>query len=187
MKRVLVAPGWITKVRLFKKHADLDIYYGRLDAEPSSADYVIGVSLGALVVLRNIEKVTGKVVLVNPPLPRRSLFVWLLRCIRHISNEGLLPERQTFVLNPARFLLELMKAISLLRTDFSKTLDAIPKDRIVVARGNKDIFYCDDKAVAFFRSKNIPVVEYEGGHNICEKLEDTIDGLTMLPATGDAC
>jgi hypothetical protein len=178
MKRVLVTPGWITEIRLFKEHADFDICYGKLDAEPSLADYVIGVSLGALVVLRDIEKVTGKVVLVNPPLPRRSLLVWLLRCIRHISSEGLFPERQTFILNPIRFFLELMKAISLLRMDFSKALDTIPRDRIIIVRGNRDIFYCDDKAVAFFRSKGISVVEYEGGHNISEKLEDTIDSLT---------
>ena len=88
-------------------------------------------------------------------------------------------ERQKFTSNPVKFGLELIRCVQLLNIDFSKTLENIPKDKVVVVRGKRYIFYCDDKAVTFLRSKGMKVLEYEGGHNLSEKLEDTVDGLTL--------
>src|SRR6266496_1585003 len=104
MKKVLLLPGWMTSVRLYKNSiSDFTVHIGKLNKESVSADYVIGVSLGALVVLRDIKKIRGKVILVNPPVQRKSFATWVLRWLMYVKSEGLFLKRQTFTLNPITF------------------------------------------------------------------------------------
>ncbi len=177
MKKVLVLPGWMTFIRFYEDNHDLDICYGKLDEYPSNADYVIGVSLGAMVVLRDIKYIQGRIILVNPPLPKRSLFAWFLCWFRYITTEGPFLERQGFTVNPFKFFIELARCVKLLGTDFAQTLGSIPRDKLIVVRGKLDNFFCDDEAVEFLHSKGVNVIEYDGGHNLSLELEKTLDNL----------
>lgn len=179
MKKVLVLPGWMTGYKLYKDsgHA-FHVCIGKLDQQSNSADYIVGVSLGALVVLRDIDKSKSKIILINPPFPRRNFFVWFLQYLKYIANEGLFLERQHFTMNPIKFILELINCIKLLNTDFSKVLDTY-REKITAIRGRSDRFFCDEQAVKFLRSKNIKIVEYDGGHNLSEELEKTMDSLMV--------
>jgi hypothetical protein len=180
MKKVLLLPGWMNFIKLYKTdRSDFTICFGKLDEQSNSADYVIGVSLRAIVALRDINQIKGKVILINPPLPKRNFFVWFVRWLKYVANEGVFLERQSFTLNPIKYSLELIKCIKLLNIDFSKTLDAIPKEKLLVIRGKDDRFFCDERAVKFLRAKNIRLVEYNGGHNLSEELERTMDSLTV--------
>ena len=62
MKEILVLPGWMRSLKLYKADGDIDIRIGKLDAEAFLADYIIGVSLGALVVLQNMSQIKGRVI-----------------------------------------------------------------------------------------------------------------------------
>ena len=180
MKKVLLLPGWMTSVKLYRNNiGEFDMRVGKLSKEDLSAEYIIGVSLGALVVLRDIKDITGKVILINPPIPRRNIFAWLIRWLRYVKIEGLFLERQRFTTNPAKFILELLNCIKLLGIDFSATLDHIWKEKIIVIRGKDDIFFCDNESVKFLRSKNINVLEFDGGHNLSEKMEETLNNLII--------
>lgn len=174
MKKILLLPGWMRSLKLSNDSNDLDIRIGKLGEEDIRADYVIGVSLGALVVLQNTNRIKGKIILINPLLPKRSLVSWFINCVRHITAEGLLPERQKFTRNPIRFFSTLLSCIELLGTDFSETLDEIPREKIVVIRGKNDRFYCDEKAVEFIKSRGIRLIEVDGGHNWSEAIEKAL-------------
>jgi hypothetical protein len=45
---------------------------------------------------------------------------------------------------------------------------------LTVIRGINDNFICDHEAAAFLYSKNIKVIEANGGHNWCEEIEKTV-------------
>jgi|SRR3989344_7826518 len=180
MKKVLSLPGWMTALRLYKDDIDdFDVYFGGLDEKSFSADYVVGLSLGAIIALYNIEKIKGKVILVNPPLPKRSLFRWLLKWVKYMVKEGLFLKRQKLTINPIRYTKALTTCIKLLSIDFSNILDNVPKDKITVIRGKDDRFFCDELAVNFLKSKNIKVIEVKGGHNWSEEIEETMNNLIV--------
>ncbi|MCX6765437.1 MAG: hypothetical protein NT136_00480 [Candidatus Moranbacteria bacterium] len=177
LKKILLLSGWMTDLKLYRKYDDLTIQVSKLSSESEKIDYIIGLSLGALIALREWNK-SGKLILINPPLPKRNIFVWLGKWIKFILSEGLFLERQKFTKNPFRFITEIIKCVKLLSVDFSKVLDNIPEDKLVVIKGKNDNYFCDQKAVEFMRSKNITVIEVENaGHNWCEEIEKTVNKL----------
>lgn len=169
--KVLLFPGWIRSLKLYKDDGSFDFRIGKLNEDDFHAECVIGMSLGALVVLQNANRIQGKIVLINPLLPKRSLVSWCMSCVRHITSEGLFFERQKFTRNPIKFFKTLLGCIKLLGADFSGILDEIPREKIAVVRGKNDKFYCDDKAVEFIKSKSIKLIEVDGGHNWSESTE----------------
>lgn len=178
MKNVLLLPEWMTSLKLYIDNgSDFNICLGKLDREAFSAEYVVGLSLGALVVLRDIKNIKGKIILINPPVPKRNIARWFVQWVKFIKNEGLFLEGQKFTINPIRYISGLIDCIKLFNIDFSKTLDNISKDKLTVIRGKNDIFFCDEFSVGFLRSKNIKVIEVEGGHNWNEGIEETLNNL----------
>jgi hypothetical protein len=178
LKKILVLPGWMNYLRMINTEEYFEIWKGRTDKN-KEADYMVGFSLGALVTLRDSNPNWKKIILVAPPLPKRNVFIWFIKWIKYISNEGLSLKNQVFTKNPFRFIIELCRCIKLFGIDFSEILDNTSKDKIIVIRGKNDNFFCDDKAVAFLRSKNIRVIEIEGvGHNWDEKFNIEIDKIT---------
>lgn len=179
MKKVLVLPGWMTSLKLYKNNInDFDMSFGKLSQETQQADYVIGVSVGSLVVLKEINHLKGKIILINPPLPKRNIFIWFLQWVKYIIG-GLFVQRQKFTLNPIRWLVEIIRCTKLLGTDFSYELTAFSKDRLIIIRSKSDNYFCDQSAVNFLRSKNIKVVEIEGGHNWNQNTEEEMIKLAV--------
>ena len=174
MKNVLILPWWMTSLKFYKKHDGLEVCIGELDPESFAADRVIGLSLGAFSVLRDAARISGEIVLINPPVPRRDLGAWCMRWLRFITSEGLFLERQKFTKNPFRYAVALARNIRLLQQDFFEMLPMVTKARITVIRGKNDKFFCDEEAVAFFRLHDIKVIEVDGGHNWCEAIEDAL-------------
>lgn len=143
---------------------DFTVSSGEVKKDSYEDDYVVGVSLGSLAILESASYLKGKIVLINPPILHRSLTLWLSRWSVYIFG-GLFVERQIFILNPYAWVHALRRAYVLLTTDFSSTIDALPKDRVVVIRSKQDTFFCDKTAVAYLRSHGVHVIEIEGGHN----------------------
>lgn len=179
MRKILLLPGWMTALKLYKNNGDFDIEIGNLDKNAIHADYVIGLSLGALVILNNIDRLAGKIILINPALPKRSILTWFIRWLKYIITDGLFFERQKFTKNPLKFIITLFNCAKLLSTDFSKQLDAI-KDRLIIIRGKNDKYFCDEKAAEFIKSKGIKLIEFEGGHNWSEEVENALHNISVL-------
>lgn len=175
MEKILVFPKWMRSLQLYNKNSDFVVKIGKLDEESKSAHCVVGISLGALAILRDINFVAGKIILINPLLPKRNLPFWFVRWLKFVTTEGLFLERQKFTKNPIEFFVAFFDCMKLLSMDFSGILDEIPKDKILVIRGVRDRFFCDDDAVAFLKSKNVNFVEVDAGHNWSEAIERRIN------------
>ena len=64
----------------------------------------------------------------------------------------------------------------LLRKDFDKILNEIPKDRIKIICGEKDFFYCDEKFRKYVQSKGIEILEIKNvGHDWNKKFDKEIE------------
>lgn len=174
MSKVLLLPGWMTALKFYGDNNGLDIQIGKLKENYTQADCVIGISLSALVVLRDINRINGKVILINPPLPKRNILIWFARWVRFITADGLFFERQKFTKNPIKLILTLVDCLKLLKTDFSAVLKNLPKERITVIRGKGDKYFCDDKAADFIRSIGIELIEVDSGHNWSELVEKSL-------------
>lgn len=174
MKKILVLPGWMRALQFYNPENDFQLQFGKIDLPVENGDVVIGMSLGALIVLRESSRISGKVVLVNPPLPKRSIFHWVISLVRMIVLESPFNNRQKFIRNPLRFAAEIVNCIKLLTTDFDAIISQIPKNRLTVIRGNGDTFFADEKAVAYLHSKNVNLIEVESGHNWSEAIESNL-------------
>ena len=163
----------MTALKLYKGDYNLDIKVGDLDENATHADYVMGLSLGALVVLQNTSRINGKIILINPALPKRNILIWFIHWVKFITTDGLFFERQKFTKNPIKFIATLFGCIKLLNMNYSKQLASI-KDRLTIIRGKNDKYFCDDKAVEFINSKGIKLIEVEGGHNWSEEVEKAL-------------
>jgi hypothetical protein len=191
MSTILVLPGWMTTLKLYNEHeSDLRILIGKLDEESFAADCVVGLSLGSLVVLKDSAKISGKIILINPPVPKRNIFKWFLNWVNYARTEGLFLERQKFTKNPVRFGLEIVMCTKLLSVDFSEAIDRA-KGKLMVIRSKHDRFFCDDEAVRFLRAKNITIIEIDAGHNWCKAMEKAMNeqmtNSNSPTVTGDAC
>jgi hypothetical protein len=166
-------------LHLYEDQKDLHVCIGKLDGECTSSDCVVGLSLGTLSVLKSIKQIKGKIILVNPLLPRRNIFRWFVQWLNYVTHEGLFLERQKFTKNPIRYSKEIFRCVRLLRTDFSIIFDdPIQNKNITVVHGKNDRYFCDEQAVKFLRSKGIMVIEVESGHNWNEEIEKRIFSIT---------
>ena len=71
----------------------------------------------------------------------------------------------------------LKKAIKLLRVDVRDITRKIPKEDIVIIRGKKDNFFCDEEAVKIIKEDNIALIEVEAGHDWNDKIAETVNSL----------
>lgn len=175
LKKIFI-PGWMNTAENCVDYAGLEIWKKKTNIEDKiDSEYVIGYSLGADFVLINWEKNRNtKLIVVNPLLPRRSLFSWFWRWIKFLLAEGSRMNKKRFstLLHPVN---ALRLCYFLLTQDISKILDEIPKESIIIIRGKEDSMFCDEEAAKLIRSKNIRLVEVEGaGHNWDEKFNDEI-------------
>lgn len=175
MKKTLVLPPWMNTIKFYNTDVhDFHVSSGVLEEVSYSDDCVVGVSLGCSAILERVAYVKGNIVLINPLVPRKSLFLLVVQWSSYILG-GLFVERQKFTLNPLMLIGALRRAYVLLTTDFSDVLDIVPKDRLVVIRNKEDAFFCDTESVLYLRAKGVRVIEVEGGHNWDTYTEDEMN------------
>ena len=175
MKKTLVLPPWMNTIKFYNTDVhDFYVSSGVLEEGSYADDCVVGVSLGCSAILERVAYVKGNIVLINPLVPRKSLFLRAMRWSSYILG-GLFVERQKFTRNPFKWVWVLRRAYVLLTTDFSDALDMVPKDRLVVIRNKEDIFFCDTESILYLRAQGVHVVEVEGGHNWNVYTEDEMN------------
>jgi hypothetical protein len=175
MKKILLLPAWMTSLDLYENTGEVITRIGSLEEADLSADYLVGLSLGALEVLKKANYIKGKIILINPPIPKRNLLIWFGKWLSWITHEGPFLARQHFTKNPYQYGVCFIRNLKLLTMDFSQVLENFPKEKFVVIRGKNDNFFCDDKAVKFLNGKNIKIIETDGGHNWCEPTEKAMN------------
>jgi hypothetical protein len=89
MNNILLLPGWMRDLELYDP-SKLKVKIGKLDQDSASAEFLIGSSLSTLVISRDINQVREQIILINPPLPKRSVFEWVVvSWFKLVTKEGL--------------------------------------------------------------------------------------------------
>lgn len=167
-------------LKLYKGEiGDFVVDIGKLSEESKSADYVVGFSIGALAALTSINDVKGKIILVSPPLPKRSMWRWLVQWIKYATLEGLFLERHKLSINPFKYIFGLIATKKLFNIDYTEILENSPPGKVMAIRGKEDRFFCDQLAADFLHSLHIKVIEVEGGHHWSEEGERAINSLIV--------
>lgn len=184
-KKAMLIPGFMGVLSFYRYYHGYDFWkramrpddlMGEIDCE-----YLIGHSLGNHVAILNWEKNRNcKLILVNPLLIRKSLFDFFWRQVKFLIFEG--PSRRhDFILNPVTVAKDFRTCVYYLRKDLASILDNIPKSDIVVIRGKKDHFFCDDEAADYIKSKGIELIELDDvGHNWYPEIDEEIRKLISV-------
>lgn len=160
-KKVVYLPGWMDLVKLHKEFCGLEIWQKDIDyQEKIETEYLIGNSLGCHFALLNWEKNRNtKLILINPLIEKKSFLVWIWRWCKYFFSEGWRSVHPRKIFNFHNFFQALKKANLLLQRDYWDVLNKLPKEKVLIVKGGKDNFFCDQKLLTKFKSKNLPVLE----------------------------
>jgi predicted alpha/beta hydrolase family esterase len=173
--KTLLLPGWMSRVKNYGIGEGLDIW--KKFGDPTAnldAQYLIGHSLGCHYALLNWQaNRNARLILVNPPLLKRSSIVWLYRWLRYKMIEGLGVSFKDIL--AADIPAGIMNCHKLFQGDFEKIIREIPKKDLVIVKGQNDNYFCDHDVADFARAEQIRLIEVAGsGHNWSEDIRQTI-------------
>lgn len=161
-ENVILIPGAIRDVRSYESYDGLDIWMNDNADLPANATCFVGHSLGVNYILNLKTENKHKFIFINPLVKKRGPLNLFGRWIKFLIFEGIRREK----IIPLRHWLHMIKRIiALLKIDVLKEMQKIPKENLVVIKGKRDSFFCDDVDVAIMRQNNFRVIEVEAGHD----------------------
>lgn len=164
-------------------YAGLEIWKNKIDVKNKiEAEYVIGHSLGANFALMNWEKNKNtKLILFNPLLPKKSFLFWFVQWLRFLFTEGSRLNKKRLTTFP-HFFSGMKLSCNLLSKDLLDIINIIPRENLVIVRGERDEYFLDKKTVGELKLKDIKIIEVAGiGHNWNEKFNIEIDKIVTGP------
>ena len=172
-KKITLFPGGFQFVKNYGGYVGVDIWVGeKFTDELKNADCFIGHSTGASFALRYATNRTSKFILVNPPVKKKNIFPLFLNWLKYVFQEGLPSEK--FI--PKKYWpYALRKVLELSKVDFIFAIKDIPKENIVIIRGKKDNFFCDEEAARIIRENGIRIIEVDAGHDWNEAIAEAVD------------
>lgn len=160
-------PGWLDVAENYGFSPGLEIWAKKIDPKQKlEFEYAIGYSLGANFALLNWqENKNTKLILINPAVYPKPAFSWFLSWLKFAITE-----KPIIHLNQLKAIIRLFSGIKmahyLFKQDYLKIISEIPKENILVLRGEEDRFLCDKKTKEMFKKKGIRVLEITGeGHD----------------------
>jgi len=175
-KSILVFPGAFQFVKNYGNYNGVDIWLknGRRGKIPKT-DFIVGHSAGAIFALTLSDNFQGcKFILINPPIKKRNILNLFLRWIKFLILEGIRTEKVVPITN---WIYGLKKLSKLLKIDTLEIIKKIPRDNLVIIRGKKDKFFCDQESGEIIKNNNINVIEVEAGHDWNEKIAGVVNEL----------
>ena len=175
-KRILIIPGAFQFVKNYGNYEGVDIWLkSNFKEKIPASDYVIAHSAGAIFALTLFSHFQRrKFILINPPIKKRNTFVFFVRWIKFLVLEGIKMEKVVPITN---WIYGLKKLSKLLKVDTLEIIKKIPRDNVMIIRGEKDNFFCDQESVKIIKSNNIAVIEVEAGHDWNEKIAGVVNEL----------
>jgi len=177
-KKILLIPGWMRSVAYYKKYEGIDIWKENIPDEMNiEADYVVAHSLGSVVALQNWQKFPRtKLILVNPLVLKRSFWEWMWRWIKFALDEGPRIDKNVGIL---KIFSGLKKFYQLSKIDATGILKNISANDLVIMRGCRDKFFCDNEASGYLKKNGLSLIEIEeAAHHWNEKFDIEIDKIT---------
>jgi len=68
--------------------------------------------------------------------------------------------------------------LELVKVDFMSVVQKIPKENLVIIRGKRDNFFCDEESIKIAKENNVRVVEVDAGHDWNENIDKEVREMT---------
>lgn len=170
--KIVFIPGWMDTVENLVNWPGVNIWKEKTDINQKiEAEYVVGYSTGANWALLNWHKNRNtKLILVMPLVPKRKVWNWFFRWLKHeiLERSKITKERSScfpYIIQGTINLIKLMKI------DPISIISEISKEDLIIIKGKKDDYFFDGEAAKIIREKNIRLIELEEvGHNWNEKI-----------------
>ena len=174
LNKTFLFPGWMSRVKNYQLGEGAEIWQQYIDPGTNfDAEYLLGHSLGANFALLNWRaNKHSKLILVNPILFNHFILVWFFHWLRYVFSEGLIVTPKDIKSN--RIFFGFRIGYSLLQPDYVKIIREIPKENLIIIRGKRDNYLCNQKVADFIRSENIRLIGIEdSGHNWNDEFKQT--------------
>jgi hypothetical protein len=173
MKKILLFPGAFQLVENYGGYEGLDIWLKSSAQEKiPRADYYIGHSSGAHFILSHHEAVKGgKFIFVNPSIPQRGPLAVLLIWVRFLIGEGVKKKK---IVPIHDWWYDVKMILGFLKIDIWKVMQEIPKDDLVIVRGKRDHYFCDERSAEIVKKSGIQLIEVDAGHDWDEHIAQAV-------------
>jgi hypothetical protein len=178
LKKIFI-PGWFDVAENRVDFDGLNIWLKRINySKKIDSEYIVGHSFGANFALLNWEKnKNAKLILINPSIPQDGFFNFFMRWLKFLFGEGspVGKKRIKCFFHPY---LNIKQGLELVFKNYEKIIDCIPKNEIILMRGENDKYFFDEVVADKLRLKGIKILEIEGaGHSWNKKFNQEINKL----------
>ncbi|HLN18827.1 MAG TPA: hypothetical protein VK255_01505 [Patescibacteria group bacterium] len=179
-KKIIYIPGWLDQGKNFPQYETLEIWKENISPDfETDCDIIIAHSLGCHFSILNWQRIRDKkIIFVNPLVANRNVFSWFWRWLKFRANERH-GDGWKYVTKPSKIFRAIYYFFKLLWPDlFSKINN--DAGNIVVIRGRRDYYFCDENSCRVLREKSIEIIELdEVGHLWNEKIDEEIKKIVV--------
>ncbi|MFZ5391103.1 MAG: hypothetical protein ACOZAJ_02390 [Patescibacteria group bacterium] len=140
---------------------------------------IIAYSLGASWALSHIKFDNNtKFILINPLLDKKPLPKLFINWLKFLKQENI---KDSILTNPTNWLHGFSLVIDLAKINLWPYLLKIPKENLVIIKGDKDNFFCDQAGFNKAFKYNLKTQIVSAGHNWNHNIVQTVESqLTLL-------
>lgn len=169
-EEVFLVPGTGQYVKNYGAYRGADVWCGQKEISPTARVF-IGHSLGAHFILSRTIDPSCRFILINPLIKKRKIVSLFFRWIRFLISEGISKKK----LVPSAFWFGNMRtALQLLKLDIFKEFQKIPKENLIIIRGDHDAYFCTEEDISILREQNYDVREVAAGHDWNENIKNAV-------------
>ena len=163
MNKILIFPGSFQAVKNYGNYDGLNIWTKSFPDGLPAADFYIGHSLGINFILKHYNSTkNGKFIFINPQIRKRGLFSLFMSWLSFFFREGIKWKK---IIPVKSWPFGIKKLLELLKVDVLSIMKKIPKENLVIIKGEYDNYFCDKKSVKILKDNDFKVIEVNAGHD----------------------
>ncbi|HEY5587864.1 MAG TPA: hypothetical protein VIK86_02795 [Candidatus Paceibacterota bacterium] len=176
-EQIILFPGFSQSKTLYGNYSYLNIWEEKyIKYDLSNAKYLIGHSMGSLACLMNWkENPNTTVILFNPLIPKRNNLNILFRFTKMIlTSSGTI--RAIKGRTDIKYIpIAIRNALIFLKVDAIEIIKQIPKDKLIIIRGENDNYFCDLESALVLKNFDITSFELKNvGHYWTSEVDNYI-------------
>ncbi len=171
-ERVLVIPGAFQLVKNYGGFDGIDIWVAdNVRKKMKCPTFVVAHSAGANFALTAQDFSNCKFILINPLIKKRGFANLVIRDIRYLLSKEIAMEK---IVPPHNWWYALKKAYRLSKIDVLACIKKIPRENIVIIRGARDIFFCEEESAEIIKNENLRLLTADAGHDWNENIANLV-------------
>lgn len=181
-EKIILFPGFSQSKELYGDYEYANIWEEKFHKyDLKNKDYIIGHSMGSLAGLIHWrENKDATVILFNPLLPKRSRLNILTRFFRMILNSSGTLKAIKGSTNLVHLPVAVQNAFELTKVDALSIIKEIPKDKLVIIKGEGDSYFFDSDSIKALQENGFGAIVFESvGHYWDKKVDELIYSIVL--------